>query len=122
MTQSTSKAVSADAPHVDLSPLREMTGTDAALETELFEAFYEGAIACIAGLEGATAPEDAQTWRKHAHALKGISRNLGAMPLGELAFEAQEKCEAGADEKVRMLAGIKAEYALVEAYLRGVHP
>ena len=57
-----------------------------------------------------------------AHAVKGSAGNLGAMVLQERASALEQAAHAGGDPV--LLAGladaVQAEYARVEAYLRGV--
>jgi histidine phosphotransfer protein HptB len=102
---------------VDLSSLHEITGGDTAIEKELFASFLESSDACLAGLRAAGEPAQETEWRKHAHAFKGISLNLGAAELGHLCKEAQDKCQAPPEQRKHMLAAIEAEFARVRAYL-----
>lgn len=100
---------------VDLDNLREITDGDAELEAEFFDEFRSSANEVLSVLDPVA--NDNETWRKAAHALKGIAMNLGAYPLGELGKQAQEKCEAPSEEKQTMLAEIKAEYQNVLQFL-----
>jgi|GEM_PF-789813 len=102
---------------VNLDNVREMLGGDPARERELFGIFYaatEEAIAALGKSCGAGAEEE---WRTQAHAMKGMSLNLGAAKLGELCATAQKSNMAPEAEKQKLLAEIKAEYEAVKAYL-----
>lgn len=100
---------------VDLSNLHDLTGGDAGVELELFKVFLEEAAANYDGLSASLSkPED---WRRYAHALKGISRNLGAARLGDLCYEAQQGFQAEQNEKTRILANIEAEFLAVKGFL-----
>ncbi len=102
---------------VDLTNLREMTGNDAALEKELFNIFLITAAESITILRNSCEPDATEAWRKAAHALKGISLNLGAEGLGKLCEEAQDSATAMQDKKQAMLADIEAEHMRVEGFL-----
>ena len=58
-----------------------------------------------------------EVWRKEAHALKGVSLNLGALKLGELCKKAQDECKASADFKNGLIKDIKTEYEMVRQFL-----
>jgi len=100
---------------VDLSNLRELTDGDKELEAELFEEFIESSQKLLATLENSDSPTE---WSKAAHALKGISANLGAMTLSEIARTAQEKDGALSSEKLQLLNALKHENAKVIQFLR----
>lgn len=106
---------------VDLTNLRSMTDGDAELEHALFEEFKSSCEASINTLIGATGDESAETWRSVAHAMKGISSNLGAQRLTELCRHAQEIFNQSPSEKHKVLEEIKSEYAQVKAFLEGMH-
>lgn len=102
---------------VDLTNLRSMTDGDVELERALFEEFNSSCDASINTLTGATADESAEKWRSAAHAMKGISSNLGAQRLAELCKRAQEISNQGMSEKHNVLEEIKSEYAQVKTFL-----
>lgn len=104
---------------VDLSNLRELTDGDKELEEELFQEFITGADEII---ESLSTTNDNEEWRQAAHALKGISLNLGAARLSELSSSAQGNFEQGRDEKNIIIENIKAEYAKVVDCLKAEHP
>src|ERR1700691_5364208 len=104
---------------VDLKNLHEMTGNDAGMEKELFaeliSSFDEGSNSLATAVSGS----DNESWRKNAHALKGIALNLGANHLGELCKKAQENSNADSRLKEIMLTDIKKEYEEVKKFLSG---
>ena len=102
---------------VNFDNLREITGGDLALESELFRNFIASSAACLEGLRGAMAGGDEGEWRKHAHALKGVCLNLGADALGGLCKKAQEDYRATGEEKRLILCDIEGELARVQAAL-----
>jgi len=103
---------------VNLANLREMTGGDVEMEKELFEVFISSSEEAIASLSANILPETSETWRKQAHALKGISLSLGAEKLGDLCKKAQECFQNTAETKAKMVADIKKEYERVKSYLK----
>lgn len=102
---------------IDLKNIREISGGDVALEAQLFKSFLSSSDECLAGLQAAMDKADEALWRRHAHAMKGISLNLGAFPLGELCRKAQENHMADMDEKRTMLTNIEAALADVRRKL-----
>ncbi len=103
---------------VDLSNLREAIGQDPDLERELFEEFITSSAALCAELEKHCKGEsDNEAWRSAAHAMKGISANLGAGPLATLCKKGQEGFEQSQSSKMDMLAEIKEEHKRVLDYL-----
>ena len=74
-------------PDLDLERLRLVTGGESALEEELLGIFLESARETLEDLRTAIEAGDARLLRAHAHALKGGSRTIGAVALGELAWE-----------------------------------
>lgn len=108
-------------PSVDINNLRDITGGDTALENELFSVFLESAAECMAGLQTACARSDEIAWRNAAHAFKGISLNLGAMPLSALCKNAQDSYQTSLSEKQAMLAMIQSELERVRAAVEQLH-
>ena len=56
-------------------------------------------------------------WRRQAHALKGMSLNLGATKLGNLCDKGQDSPLAPPAEKNELLKNIRAEYEEVRQFL-----
>lgn len=71
---------------IDLEHLRRTTLGDPALESELFGMFREQ---CALWIRVLDPKGDAQSWKSATHALKGMSRGLGAFALAD-ACEAAE--------------------------------
>ncbi len=80
------------------------------MEAELFQLFLKSSADCINGLHAALDSGDEKAWCNHAHAFKGISFNLGAMPLAEICKKAQEDFQASAADKKTMLEKIETEF------------
>ena len=103
---------------VDLTNLRTMTDGDKEIEKSLFEEFFSSSEAAIASMQSNIGETAAEVWRKEAHALKGVSLNLGAMELGALCKKAQDEFQTDAENKTALLAKIKAEYEQVKEFLQ----
>lgn len=106
--------------HVDLTNLRSMTDGDVEMEKILFEEFCSSFESRLLILRESFKKEAAETWRTNAHALKGISLNLGAMKLGELCKAGQDGAHNNEDEKSELLKKIEAEYAEVKQFLQNL--
>ena len=102
---------------VDLKNLREMTDGDPEMERELFAEFISSFESELAQLRANQADSASETWRRRAHALKGIAFNLGAMRLGELCKQAQETPPSNPEAKADLLTNITAEFEDVRSYL-----
>ncbi|WP_440959329.1 Hpt domain-containing protein [Oceanicaulis sp. LC35] len=76
------------APVLDRDHLEQYTAGDAALEAELFGLLAAQIEACVSALKAASSERD---WRIAAHTLKGASRGVGAMELGEACALAEER-------------------------------
>lgn len=103
---------------VDLANLRDMIGNDKELEKELFEEYQSSSIVLLDQLKSFYQQEsDNESWKKSAHAFKGIAHNLGAINLGELCKKAQDGMALPANEKKILLEKIEAENKKVIEYL-----
>jgi len=102
---------------VDLTNLREMTGGEKALETELFNVYLQSSNECLAALRANMGTGQEEIWRTQAHAWKGMSLSRGAGELGRLCAEAQMNHLAPPEQKQSMLAAIEAEYQKVKDFL-----
>lgn len=105
-------------PAVDLTNLIEMIGDDIDMQRELFSEFISSFENGLKMLEANSSQDNKEIWRTQAHAMKGISFNLGAEKLGELCKQAQESKEALAEEKAEMLNAIDHEYQAVKIFLK----
>ena len=81
-------------PDLDLERLHLVTDGEPALEEELLGIFLESARETLQELHVALEAGDARLLRAHAHALKGSSRTVGAVALGELACELERLGDA----------------------------
>ncbi len=102
---------------VDLTNLREITDGDRDLEKELFEDFITSCEEKMKEMEDNCVDGESQPWKNSAHAIKGISMNLGADNLAKLCKQAQDNFGDDMAAKKELLASIQAEYALVKKYL-----
>lgn len=105
---------------VDLTALREITDGDPELERELFQVFFASAETCIIALDASTGVDTQETWRKQAHAFKGIALNIGAQELGAWCKKAQDASSESAQHKHALLQDIKTAYAQVTAFLKAI--
>lgn len=102
---------------LNLSNLREMTGGDPFLEKELFTVFISSSEECLQSLQQHTGPNDIEHWKRHAHAWKGISLNLGAENLAQLCKSAQDNYMAEQEIKQRITETLQQEYSKVKSAL-----
>ena len=103
---------------VDLQNLHDLTDGDREFEQELFDEFLSSSHQMVQTLKHHIVDQgDNEEWRSSAHALKGISYNLGAEKLGDLCKQAQESCDAEAKSKIELLDQIKSEYDRVVDFL-----
>lgn len=94
---------------LDREHLGRYTGGDAALETELF-GLLRGQIHSTLDALGRTGGDE-QLWRRLVHTLKGASRGVGAMALGDVCADAENRPhEAAALDAIR-----NASAATIEA-------
>jgi two-component system sensor histidine kinase/response regulator len=78
-----------------LADMLEMVGDDPEFVGEIVDAYLADAPAQIAGMREALAAGDTTTLGRHAHTLKGNSRNVGATALAEIARTLEESARAG---------------------------
>jgi HPt (histidine-containing phosphotransfer) domain-containing protein len=103
---------------VDLSNLRSVTDGDKELERELFEQFIMESGKLVTNLKSlCNSDADNESWRRTAHALQGISLNLGAETLGGLGRIGQDEFSAGAGRKQELVEKITLEYSRVVDFL-----
>ncbi len=105
---------------IDLTNLREITNGDTEIEKELFEDFIQSFEEKTAILEVNCAGGENEIWRTNAHAIKGISLNLGAHKLSELCKTAQDSFCEDETTKQELLSKIKTLYSLVKKYLEDI--
>ena len=108
-----------------LADMLEMVGDDPAFVGEIVDAYLADAPAQVRGMTEALAAGDLVTFGRHAHTLKGNSRNVGATTLAEVARVLEEQARAGdtTDAETRIAAAadelVRVEAALADARARG---
>jgi CheY-like chemotaxis protein len=81
------EAAPTDPPDLDLEQFDEASDWDPALAQVLIAIYLEDAQTLLARLRAAIAQRDIRLTQAHAHTLKGASRAIGALALGDLAAE-----------------------------------
>ncbi|MDH5699968.1 MAG: response regulator, partial [Nitrospirota bacterium] len=83
-------------PAVNTQTLKELEelGGRAFLES-MIEKFVEDALQCVTQIEQAMDTHNLTQLQEAAHGLKGISRNMGADSLAQLAVQFEATCKAG---------------------------
>ena len=99
---------------LDMNELNELTDGDEAILKELLDSFFECADDCIAGLSENL--HDSPAWKEHAHALKGISLNFGAVKLADVSRIAENKPDLTLQERQELLKNIKECYKNIRKY------
>ncbi len=87
---------STDQSAVNLQTLKELEnqGGREFLQT-MIQRFVEDALHCVTLIEQALDTHDVATIQEAAHGLKGISRNMGAEALAQVAVDLEIACKAG---------------------------
>ena len=112
------KYMTNDAPPVDLTMLRTLTGGDAEIEKELMETFVEQSDKNVETLrENSSAAGKNMPWIESAHMLKGGSGSIGAETLRQLCNDAQ-LYQGDAAGRFDLFTRIDHEYTLVKEHLR----
>jgi HPt (histidine-containing phosphotransfer) domain-containing protein len=93
--------------------LVEMTGGEMAFADELVDTYLDDGARQVADLRDAVATSDVAALVRPAHSLKSNSLNVGAMDLGGLCRELEERARAGdvpdaADRVAAIAAGFAA--------------
>jgi signal transduction histidine kinase/CheY-like chemotaxis protein len=101
-----------EAPDLDLVQLADVTGGDAATEEELLELYLDSTREMLASMWVAITDREARLLQGYAHALKGGSRTVGAVTLGELAAEIERL--AGASDFAAAHGALKGAGAAFE--------
>ena len=93
---SPSPALSTDQPAINSQTLKELEdmGGREFLQS-MVQRFVEDALQCVTLLEQALDSHDLVQIQDAAHGLKGISRNMGADSLAQLAFELEKASKQG---------------------------
>ena len=86
-------AQSACINHATLAELESLGGRE--FLQNMIQKFVEDALECVTLIEQALDNHDLPHIQETAHGLKGISRNMGADALAEIALELEETCKQG---------------------------
>jgi CheY-like chemotaxis protein len=91
-----SPSVSTDQPAINAQTLKELEdlGGREFLQT-MIERFVKDALHCVTLIEEALDKNDLTQIYETAHGLKGISRNMGANALAQVAVDLETACKAG---------------------------
>ncbi len=83
-------------PAINVQTLKELEelGGHEFLQT-MIQKFVDDALECVTFIEEASNSQDLGKVQETAYGLKGISRNMGADSLAELAFELENACKTG---------------------------
>ena len=112
MTEHSEHPVSAEV----LAELKDVLAEDFPL---LVTTYIDDAHARMERLRSAAADADLQTVKTEAHALKGSSKNLGAMQLGDLYAGLElAGAEQSSEQIPSLLAQIESELSRTESFLR----
>ena len=84
----------------------------------MLELFLKSSRVSILALRASWQKDDPRSWRLTAHAMKGISLNIGAFPLSQLCDEAENNNALPAHEKEPLLIAVENELAVVCRLLR----
>jgi len=103
------------APPIDLSTVKEWrTLGEPSFVVRMIDQFIHDATACVTQLQEAVEQQDHDRMTDIAHALKGMSRNMGAEPLGEICrFLEQEGRKASAWQLTEKFTALQQEFQRV---------
>lgn len=106
-------------PGIDFSRIQEVSRGDREFENELFKAYFSDCDAGLSDLLQAVEIGDLDSARKHAHAIKGASINIGTTRLHEYAH-AIESGEAIQESQIdaATLTALQVAYDEVKAAIR----
>lgn len=97
------KPAPAEGSLLDGAHLHRYTGGDIALEVELYGLLRGQIRSTLDALE--KAGDDEQLWRRLVHTLKGASRGVGAMALGDVCAHNEDRAgDPAALEAIRLVA------------------
>ncbi len=102
---------------IDLTNFRRITGGNKDLEKELFNEFIQSSTSLLQTLKTDINNQDHESWKKNAHALKGIALNLGAHSLAEIAKKGMEMNNEDNSEKINLLNDLETSHKDVLIFL-----
>lgn len=89
---------------LDPTYLNEMAEGDTEFISELLDTFVETAADLVEAIEAAAAEQAAEKGIYAAHTLKGSSRSIGAVPLGDLCQVLEEAARCGDMDSFALMA------------------
>jgi HPt (histidine-containing phosphotransfer) domain-containing protein len=100
--------------------LLKMTGDDQAFVDDLVDTYLEDAVEQLAALDAAIEAGDAAALTRPAHSLKSSSLNVGALDLGKVSLELEERGRAGQlDGAAERVADAHRQFEAVREALQG---
>lgn len=99
--------------HLDLSNLRDNSMGDEEFVREILELFVSQSKERIVQLNAEITDGANEQWVSHAHALKGMAANIGALHLRRLCADAQLMADTTAAQRADILNKIKSELEIV---------
>jgi two-component system, sensor histidine kinase and response regulator len=104
---------------VEIPRLKEISGGDPEIEGELIQLFLQSMEKHLRALASAARTEDREGLQREAHAVKGVSGNMGARKMQEMVERLEGIC-AGTDlaRVAVILASLDAEFARARVYLK----
>jgi len=101
-----------------LEGLKELGDGDPGFLMEIIQQFLHDAPEHMVAIQQAVTEGNADALMKAAHGFKGICRNMGALPLGELCFSLEQKGHAGVMDQVGDFShDLQQEYVRVQVVL-----
>ncbi|AXK39062.1 ATP-binding protein [Crenobacter cavernae] len=94
--QSSAEPLRPPSPPLQREALTVYSGGDAAVEARIMREYWQANEADLAALEAALAAADAPETVRHAHRVKGASRMVGAVSLGDAAEKLEHAARGGA--------------------------
>jgi HPt (histidine-containing phosphotransfer) domain-containing protein len=100
--------------------LLKMTGDDQAFVDDLVDTYLEDAVEQLSALDAAVEAGDAAALTRPAHSLKSSSLNVGALGLGKVSLELEERGRAGQlDGAAERVADAHRQFEAVREALQG---
>jgi HPt (histidine-containing phosphotransfer) domain-containing protein len=99
---------------IDLAHLKQYTGGDMRLETEILSMFVPNARGYVEQMIGA---ESAEAWQHAAHALKGVARGVGAFGLADVAEILESRYTMEKAERDALLTDLQSQLNAVEDFV-----
>ena len=101
-----------------LDSLRSLGAGDEDVLGPLIDLFESGATGQLAAIQAAVERGDAQALGSIAHTLKGASRNLGAVLVGNIAAELEQCAKGGSAAEAELVSQLRVALATTSAAFR----